>query len=225
MAEIFVSYSRIDRDFGSNLHQELINQDLGVWIDWEDIPISSEWWQEIKTGIEESDNFIFIISPNSMTSPICHLELQYARGKNKRIIPILYAEFNEQEVFQKISNTHLNEFTKFLLGQHDIAEIAKLNWQEISRLNWHIFKAESEFNEKVQQLIETVRMDLAWVKTHTRLLMRGLSWDNSNDQSLLLRGNELQEAFTWLEASSKIAGQEPLELHNRFIIASQNYFN
>ena len=32
-----------------------------AWVDWEDIPITSEWWSEIQRGIEAADSFLFVI--------------------------------------------------------------------------------------------------------------------------------------------------------------------
>lgn len=221
MTEVFISYSRIDREFGGKLHQEFLNQDLEVWIDWQDIPISAEWWQEIKTGIEESDNFVFIISPNSMISPICHLELQYARSKNKRIIPVLLEEIVERDALNGIANIPLNEFTRTLLGEAQLSDIAAENWLEIAKINWHIFQTENNFEQNIQHLLEAVRTDLGWVKTHTRLLVRALAWNANPDKSLLLRGNELQTALAWLDDAQQIQLQKPLELHTRFIITSQ----
>ena len=82
MQDIFISYSREDSAFGKKLHQSLSQSGLKPWIDWMDIPPSSDWWQEIQRGIEAAATFIFIISPDSIASPVCHLEIAHARSQN-----------------------------------------------------------------------------------------------------------------------------------------------
>ena len=65
MADVFISYSRRDTDFVRRLHEALNARGRDTWVDWEDIPLTAEWWEEIKTGIEATDSFVFIISPDS----------------------------------------------------------------------------------------------------------------------------------------------------------------
>ncbi len=40
MSDIFISYSRLDKDFVGNLRDALAGQQQDVWIDWESIPPS-----------------------------------------------------------------------------------------------------------------------------------------------------------------------------------------
>jgi hypothetical protein len=65
MAKVFISYSRKDIDFAKRLTGELQKSELDFWIDWEGIPPTVDWWREIEKGIEESDAFLFLISPDS----------------------------------------------------------------------------------------------------------------------------------------------------------------
>ena len=71
MTELFISYSRKDKDFVHRLHDALIAAKREVWVDWEDIPLASDWRAEIFAGIEAADAFAFIISPDSVISQIC----------------------------------------------------------------------------------------------------------------------------------------------------------
>jgi hypothetical protein len=52
MADVFISYSRKDKDFVKALHAALVQQNRETWVDWEDIPLTADWWQEIQSGIE-----------------------------------------------------------------------------------------------------------------------------------------------------------------------------
>ena len=99
MADVFISYSRKNSDFGRKLYAALIGQGRDVWMDWTDIPHTAEWWAEITSGIERSDNFAILISPDSIASPICTLEIAHARANNKRIVPIVLEKTDEREAF------------------------------------------------------------------------------------------------------------------------------
>ncbi|MCG8366011.1 MAG: toll/interleukin-1 receptor domain-containing protein [Pseudanabaenales cyanobacterium] len=89
MADIFISYSRRDKDFVETLYKALSRSKYDTWVDWEDIEPSTEWWNEIRAGIENSHTFIFIISPDSIGSKYCIDEAKYAYLHCKRIIPIM----------------------------------------------------------------------------------------------------------------------------------------
>ena len=87
--DVMISYSRRDSDFVRQLHSQLEQQGLEVWIDWKNIALSADWWKEISDAIEKANSIVFIISPDSLNSPICNPHIDHARATNKRIIPIL----------------------------------------------------------------------------------------------------------------------------------------
>src|SRR5579863_6066562 len=97
MTDVFVSYSRLDKEFVAHLREALISQQQDVWIDWESIPPSQAWWDEIQKGIAHANNFVVVLSPHSMASPICQMEIEYARQLKKRIIPVLHADYDREE--------------------------------------------------------------------------------------------------------------------------------
>ena len=70
MANVFISYSRKDKEAARKLAEAFKGQDLDFWIDWEGIAPTTEWWREIEKGIEGADNFLFleqrILPPNSV---------------------------------------------------------------------------------------------------------------------------------------------------------------
>jgi hypothetical protein len=78
MAEVFISYSRLDKVFVHRLGDGLVAHKREAWIDWKDIPLTAEWQQEIFSNIEAADNFIFIISPDSIASTNCKKEIDHA---------------------------------------------------------------------------------------------------------------------------------------------------
>src|SRR5258708_16096731 len=95
MSEVFISYSRSDSNFVHQLHSALEKSQRVAWVDWENIPTSADWWREICEGIEASDTFIFVISPASVASPVCNVELGYSIENNNSFTTVVRAKTNE----------------------------------------------------------------------------------------------------------------------------------
>src|SRR5690242_8239750 len=171
MPNMFISYSRKDKEFAEKLVNALEAEGRDIWIDYEDIPFASEWWDEICGGIESSEAAVFIISPDSLESKVCGLEVNYAIKNNKRLIPILYREAKDR------SNVPT----------------------EISHLNWIYFNTPDVFDQSYRKLVETVDTDLEILRQHTRLLIRAKEWEKKGHSiSLLLRGDELEDLVPML---------------------------
>ena len=98
MAEVFISYARTDQGFARDLNAALQKLDRDTWIDWRSIPESAEWRAEIFAGIEQADNFVFLISPDSAKSWMCGQEVSHAVANNKRLITILYHSVETKEL-------------------------------------------------------------------------------------------------------------------------------
>ena len=169
MADVFISYSRKDIAFARRLHQALSENAIEAWIDWEDIPPSTEWLAEIYEAIEQTDAFIFIVSHTSAESSICKMELEHAIKNNKRLIPVVIDE----------------------------VEPAKLS-TVLTAINWIFFRKSNDFRTAFDDLIVAIKTDFDWVNKHTRLQVRALEWSkNSQKTSYLLRGRDLNEAVLW----------------------------
>ena len=191
MSQAFISYSRKDKSFVQKLQQALANQKKDVWVDWEAIPPTAQWLREIYDGIEAAENFIFIISPDSLMSKPCGMEIEQAVKHNKRFIPLLLREQGKSEIPEAIS-IH----------------------------NWIYFNVEADFEKSFNTLLKALDTDLDYIKTHTRLLVKALEWNTYNqDTSYLLSGAELAQAKQWLKTSSK-KSVKPHPLHKKFIQAS-----
>ncbi len=89
MASLFISYSRRNIDIARTLTDAFKGQDLDFWIDWESIEPTVDWWMEIQKGIEQADNFLFLISPDSIRSKVCRREIEHAVQNGKRLIPVV----------------------------------------------------------------------------------------------------------------------------------------
>jgi hypothetical protein len=44
--------------------------------------------EEIYSGIESADTFVFVLSPDSVASEYCARELAHAVANNKRLVPV-----------------------------------------------------------------------------------------------------------------------------------------
>lgn len=196
MSDVFVSYSRSDIAFARLLHEALQEHNFDTWIDWQDIPPSVDWLEEVYQAIEEADTFLFIISKNSLDSEICSLEIAHAAKNNKRMIPVV------------IDNIKADQVPKPLRD-----------------LNWVFFKDEEEFSNAFQTLMEAIHTDYEWVKEHTRLQVRALEWDRKGRKDgYLLRGGDLAEAESWL-ASAPEKEPRPTGLQNEYILTSRQAAN
>ena len=98
--DVFVSYSRADSDFARRLNDALQTQGKTTWFDQESIATGTDFQQEINRGIEQSDNFLFLISPESVNSPYCADEVEYAKSLNKRFVTVLHRKVDTAKLHQ-----------------------------------------------------------------------------------------------------------------------------
>jgi len=92
MSDVFISYSRRDIDFVRHLFDQLTARDREPWADWQDIPPTADWLAEIYRGIKAANSFLFVISPDSVVSEICTLEIEHAVQHNKRLVPAVWQD-------------------------------------------------------------------------------------------------------------------------------------
>jgi WD40 repeat protein len=195
MSDVFISYSRKDKDFVEALHSALKNCDRTTWVDWSNIPLTADWWQEIQSGIEAADTFLFVISPDSVVSTVCNQEIEHAVLHHKRLFPIV-----RRDGFD-LNDVHA------ALQKH----------------NWLFFRETDDFNQAFHQLLEAIDTDLEHVRRHTRLLIRAIEWEKSGrDESFLLRGNGLADVEQWI-AQSRDKEPRSTPLQTEFIIASEEW--
>lgn len=179
--DIFICYSRADKVFVKKLYDELRSIGRSVWLDLSSIPTSAIWEQEIYLGIEAADNFLFVISPDSLRpDSFCHNEFDYARNNNKRIIALNYRA----------------------------AEPSSIPWA-LGQYQWREFSAGSDFATNFGALVKDLEKDPKYLRPHTRLLTRAKEWERSGgdedirDASLLLRGTDLTRAEELLRIADK----------------------
>lgn len=190
MAKLFVSYSRRDSAAARKLIEACRSIEQDVWVDWESIPPAADWLEQIFRGIEEADAFLFLISPDSVASEVCKVEINKAAENNKRIIPIVLRDVHPKDTPQSIS-----------------------------KLNWTFMREADNFEEGLAKVKTAIELDLDWLEEHRRLQVRALEWHRKKDISLLLRGRDLRNARRMVEtATSK--DPTPTDLQKAYILHS-----
>jgi hypothetical protein len=123
VAKLFVSYSRRDSVAARKLIDAFRAIDQQVWVDWESIPPAVDWLEQIFRGIEEADAFIFLISPDSIVSEVCKVEVGRAAQNNKRIIPVVVRDVNPKDTLEnirKLNWTFLRETMDFTVWKREV---------------------------------------------------------------------------------------------------------
>ncbi|NET17624.1 MAG: toll/interleukin-1 receptor domain-containing protein, partial [Okeania sp. SIO1H6] len=179
--DVFVSYSRADADFARRLNDALQIYGKTTWFDQESIAMGTDFQQEIYRGIQQSDNFLFIISPDSVNSPYCADEVEYAKSLNKRLVTVLHRKVNPAELHP---------------------ELAKVQWLDFNRY-------ERDFYANFSELVRTLDIDREYVREHTKMSQKALDWEkNGKNVDLLLQGKEAVKAYEWLRAAEQ-KGKQP----------------
>ncbi|UZR94997.1 TIR domain-containing protein [Chondrinema litorale] len=199
--DVFISYSRQNLDFAKKLYHHLMEEDLEVWFDQENIPLAVDFLHEIESGINLSHNFIFIISPESILSEYCLIEIKHALKQGKRIIPVL---FEEPDTFT-LTKAH----------------------PEIKKLNWIFFREGLDnFHNSLLGLLDTLDQHAEYVSMHTHLLNKALFWSRNQkrSESLLMEEDRI-EAEAWLKTTfdNDIPPCDAVALQSEFICESEKY--
>jgi len=194
LLDVFISYSRADSDLARRINEELQILGRTTWFDQESIATGVNFQEEIFKGIENCDNFVFILSPKSIKSPYCADEVEHAFLLKKRFITILCREV-------KIEDLH----------------------PALARVQWIDFRQHGgDFYANFSQLVRTIDTDREYVRNHTKWLSRALDWDkDGKSKELLLRGSEESIARYWLKKATE-KDQQPFasELQREFITKS-----
>ncbi len=89
--DVFISYSRTDREFAQLLRQRLINAGLKVWRDREEMRGGRNWWEQIVEALQNVRYMVLCASPESMSSEIVTREWRQARQEGVCIVPVMVA--------------------------------------------------------------------------------------------------------------------------------------
>lgn len=190
---VFISYSRKDQEFADRLEHALKARGLVPLIDRSEIGPFEDWWKRIESLILQADTMVFVISPDSVASPVCQQEVSFAVSLNKRLAPVVHR-------------------------RTDDASIPK----DLAQLNYLFFDA-GDFEAKVEALHGALTSDIDWVRKHTELAALARRWDTGKrrrPRGLLLRSPDLEGAERWI-ASRPHGAPLPTEATQAFIARSR----
>lgn len=89
---VFISYAHADKTFVEKLANELENQGMKVWWDFDRLKAGQVWQKEIERGIKQCDFFLVVLTPDAVISNSVDEEIAYAKSAQKRIIPLYLKE-------------------------------------------------------------------------------------------------------------------------------------
>lgn len=169
--KVFISYSRADKAFASDLVLGLAACGFAPYIDRQDIAAGEDWEKRLAGLITEADSVVYVISPDSMKSPNCAEELQRAFALQKRVLPVVWRPVDDAAAPP-----------------------------ELKRLNYIFFSGENRtFAAGLAELAEALRTNIDWIREHTRLAELSRRWIGRNKSGeLLLRGDDIDTANAWM---------------------------
>ena len=88
MSHIFISYSRKDQTYATQLADDIRKHGFDVWID-DRIDYGERWFDEIEEAIDGCAAFVVIMSPASRKSKWVQREIMIADRDNKPLFPLL----------------------------------------------------------------------------------------------------------------------------------------
>ncbi|MBL8161773.1 MAG: SUMF1/EgtB/PvdO family nonheme iron enzyme [Anaerolineae bacterium] len=212
MLDVFVSYSRRNLGFVQLLVNALKKGNKALWFDQikeplEGIAPGTRFWEEIAYGIENSDNFLFVATPQSVASAYCHAEIAHARYHLRRIVMVLYCgENGEGDTWRDIDAAIKaipddSELPRNIMSPVlSLKMLASENWLELSKIQYVMFSDSIQFEQSSRELIRALDIDLAWIKLHSQLRQAAVLWAKSNfSYGYLWSAERLKPVYEMLE--------------------------
>jgi hypothetical protein len=103
---VFISYAREDRDAVEVLRRDVEKSRHDTWMD-EELDGGESWWAEILEEIRACQAFVFVVSPDSLTSRACRAELDYALALNRPLLPVMVRQVDLQQAVAAISDAQV----------------------------------------------------------------------------------------------------------------------
>ncbi|HEY9651771.1 MAG TPA: toll/interleukin-1 receptor domain-containing protein, partial [Coleofasciculaceae cyanobacterium] len=195
MTQVFISYADADRVEMEKIRNSLRRGSITVWTNKTDVQTGEVFEEAIKRGIEQADNLIYLLSPDSITSYFARQELDYALSLNKRIIPVLVRETSSEPIPNALRDLQYIDLT-----------------DNVQEEDYHLDES---------QLLKILCQDAAYYNEHKILLAKALKWERQHhNPSILLRGYNLYHAEAWLKVAKSRRQHPPTALQEEFITES-----
>lgn len=169
-AKVFVSYAREDQPLAAELVAGLELCGFAAYLDRDDIAPGEPWEERLGGLIRNADTVVFVLSPDAVASGHCRWEVEHAVALAKRLIPVVARAVPDTDVPPRLQ-----------------------------RLNYIYFDQGRSFTSSLGSLAQALRVDLDWIREHTRLGEFAARWiERSRPAGLLLHGDEVEDAQRWL---------------------------
>jgi formylglycine-generating enzyme required for sulfatase activity len=193
--KVFISYSRRDAaEFADELVAGLELAGFAPFLDRQDIAAGEDWEARLGGLIAQSDTVVFVLSPEAIKSERCRWEVDRTLALSKRILPVIHKPVPDADIPSQLSRL---QFVRFDTGR--------------------------ALNRSLAELAEALRVDLDWIREHTRLGELAARWNaRGRPDSLFLRGDDLDSAKVWA-AARKPGAPEITEVQRALLQASDEW--
>ena len=166
---VFISYSRTDFKAAEGLVIDLEARNFKAYLDKQDIMAGEPWKKELGVLIELADAVLFLVSPDSVSSPMCDWEVNEAERLGKRLFPVLVRDVADNRVPGRLNS-----------------------------LNYALLRDTDDRAAALAMLAEALRTDAEWIREHTRITELAGRWDRHQRLlEQLLRGEDIRKAEEW----------------------------
>src|SRR5262245_3908712 len=211
--KVFISYSRKDSDFADGLEAAFTACGFETLIDRQNIATGEPWQDRISKLIAEAGTVVFVISPDSVSSPVCEWETDEAERLARRLLPIVYRSVDGGLVYKCLSRLNWLDFRGVA------AAVAAAGTPTPGVMPAWV--STGIFQEPFGKLVTALETDLVWVREHTRLGELAAHWKEERcADELLIRGRDLSSAIDWLARQPKTA-PAPTDSIRAFLNASR----
>jgi hypothetical protein len=139
MGQVFVSYSRRNKEIVDRIVGEMDRASMDVWIDREDIKAGNSWRVQIVQAIDTCDAFVLMLSAHSAISENVHKEINLAQDSKRKTFVLL------------LERIQLPAEIRYQLAGLQFIDVEELGYEEA-----------------VRRLIETIREHLSKVKAENK---------------------------------------------------------
>ena len=154
MGQVFVSYSRRNKEIVDRIVGEMNRAKLDIWIDREDIKAGNSWRIQIVEAIDTCDAFVLVLSAHSAISENVHKEINLAQDSKRKTFVFM------------LERIHLPAEIRYQLAGLQFIDVEELGYEEavrrlIETVNEHLstVKATNKTSRQVELVIEGI--DLA----------------------------------------------------------------
>jgi hypothetical protein len=175
-------------------------QQAGItfWDCHQDCPPAIDLGQAISRATEACDNYVILLSPNAIHNATCLQGLLFALSMNKRIIPLLIATVETEQLPEPLQG---------------------MAWVDLRGATPPLAQSTAG-----RQLLQILRNEADYHRIHTQLLMAALRWERQQRHPSGLLSPPVARTYQrWLQAAQRQPAHQPIYLQTLFVEESLAY--